>query len=54
MAMYMKDPVESVEFSPNRMEGMALFVTAGMTVLLGIFPLPFVHYIETSLAILVP
>jgi NADH-quinone oxidoreductase subunit N len=54
MAMYMKDPVEPVEFIPNRMEGMALFVTAGMTVLLGVFPLPFVHYIETSLAILVP
>jgi NADH dehydrogenase subunit N (EC 1.6.5.3) len=54
MAMYMKDPVEPVEFMPNRMEGMALFVTAGMTVLLGVFPLPFVHYIETSLAILVP
>ena len=54
MAMYMKDPEETVEFLPNRMEKIALFLTASMTVIMGIFPLPFVHYIETSLAILVP
>ncbi len=54
MTMYMKEPEEVVEFMPNRMEKFALFLTAAMTVVMGIFPLPFVHYIETSLAILVP
>jgi NADH-quinone oxidoreductase subunit N len=54
MAMYMKDPQESVVFHSTPMGRLALLVTAGTTMLLGVYPAPFVAYIKSSLALFVP
>jgi NADH-quinone oxidoreductase subunit N len=54
MAMYMKDPQESVVFHSTPMGRLALLLTAGTTMLLGVYPAPFVAYIKSSLALFVP
>ncbi len=54
MAMYMKDPQENVVFHSTPMGRLALLVTAGTTMLLGVYPGPFVEYIKSSLALFVP
>lgn len=54
MAMYMREPEESVEVHMTPMGKIGLALTAGTTLILGIYPAPFVEYIKSSLALFVP
>ena len=54
MAMYMKEPNGSVVFHSSLMGRIALALTAGTTVILGVYPAPFVAYIKSSLALFIP